>query len=154
MSGAISNAAQRPPSTSSWPSTRNAGPALGAQKLDHPESQTRQSSFPELGQQLCSRELIWQTILDSNVPKFRKSISSSARVSSDASHPSRATNAWAMGGSVDDVPALPSLGGVVRTMDTTTYALPPMMVRTYSRFWPQRLLRRKRPLRTRWPPIG
>jgi hypothetical protein len=39
-----------------------------------------------------------------------------------------------MGTSADDVPTLSSLGGVVRTMDTTTDALPPKMVRTCSGF--------------------
>jgi hypothetical protein len=42
--------------------------------------------------------------------------------------------AWAMGDSADDVPALSSLGRVVRAMDTTTDALSPKMVRTYSEF--------------------
>jgi hypothetical protein len=126
----------------------------GSQKLDHLETQIGQSSFPESGQQLCSRELIRQTISDTTAPIVRRSGSSSAKVSSDALLLGRATNAWAMGASTDDVPTLSSLGGVARTMDSTTDALPPRMVRTYSEFWPRRLLRRRRPLRTRRPPAG
>jgi hypothetical protein len=111
---------------------KEAGPASGGVKLDHPEYQTGQFSFLELGQHICSRELIRQTILDSAVSKFRKSGSTSARLSSNALLTSRATNAWAMGAFVDHVPALSSLGGVVRTTGATaTDALPPGMVRTY-----------------------
>jgi hypothetical protein len=39
-----------------------------------------------------------------------------------------------MGASAGDVHALSSLGRMVRTVDTTTDALPPRMVRTYSEF--------------------
>jgi hypothetical protein len=39
-------------------------------------------------------------------------------------------------------------------MGTTTDALPPEMVNTYSGFWPWRLLRRRQPLQTHRPPIG
>jgi hypothetical protein len=91
--GASYNIAQRSPLTSSWPSTRKAGPASGVQKPDHLESQTGQSDFPESGQQLGSRELIRQTILDSTVPKVRRSRLSSTIVSFDALLPGRATNA-------------------------------------------------------------
>jgi hypothetical protein len=93
-------------------------------------------------------------ISDSAVPKFRRSRSPSARVSSSAILPGWATNAWAMGASVDDAPTLSSLGGVVWTTDIATDALPPMMVRTYSGFWPWRLLCRRRPLWTRQSPAG
>jgi hypothetical protein len=79
---------------------------------------------------------------------------SSARVSSGALLPGQATKAWAMGASADDVPTLSSVGRVIRAMDTTTDALPPRMVRTYSGFWPRRLLCRRQPLRTRRPPVG
>jgi hypothetical protein len=61
--------------------------------------------------------------------KFRRSGSSSARLSFDALLPGQATNAWAMGASADDVDTLSSLGGVVWTMGTTTDALPPGKVR-------------------------
>jgi hypothetical protein len=57
------------------------------------------------------------------------------RLSSDASLSGRATNAWVMGASADDVPTLSSLDGVVRSMGTTTDALPPGMVRTCSGFF-------------------
>jgi hypothetical protein len=56
-----------------------------------------------------------------------------------------------MGASID---ALSSSGGVVRSIDTTTNALPPRMVRAYLGFWPWKLLRRRWPLRTRQPPVG
>jgi hypothetical protein len=73
-------------------------------------------------------------ISDSAVSKVRRSESPSAGVSSSALVPSGATNAWAMGASAGDVHALSSLGRMVRTVDTTTDALPPRMVRTYSEF--------------------
>jgi hypothetical protein len=69
-------------------------------------------------------------ILDSTAPKFRRSGSSSARLSSDALLPGRAANAYAMGTSVDDVSTLSSLGGVVWTMGVTIVALSSRMVRT------------------------
>jgi hypothetical protein len=87
-------------------------------------------------------------ILDPKVAKFKRSRSSSPRLSSDALLSGQATNAWAMGTSVDDVSTLSSLGGVVRSMGATTNALPPRMVRTCSGFWPWRLLHRRWPLRT------
>jgi hypothetical protein len=62
--------------------------------------------------------------------KFRMSESSSARLSSSALLPSRATNAWAVGTSANDVSALSSLGGVVQTMGSAADALPPEMVNT------------------------
>jgi hypothetical protein len=93
-------------------------------------------------------------ISNSATPKFRSSGSSSARVSSGTLLHSRATNAWAIGASSDDVPTLSSVGGVVQTMDTATNALPPRMVRTYSGFWLWRLLHRRRPLQTHQPPVG
>jgi hypothetical protein len=110
---------------------RRQGQRQWAQKLDHPESQTRQSSFSESDQQLYSRELIRQTISDSTAPKYRSSGSSLARVSSGTLLLGRATNAWAVGAFADDVPTLSSLGRVVRTIDTATNALPPRMIRTY-----------------------
>jgi hypothetical protein len=70
-------------------------------------------------------------ISDSGAGKFRRSGSSSARLSSDAILPGQATNAWAMGASTDDVS---TLGCVVRTMGATTDALQSGMVRTYSGF--------------------
>jgi hypothetical protein len=86
--------------------------------------------------------------------KFRTSELSSIGASSGVLLPDRATNAWAMGASADDVLALSSIGRVVRAMDTTTNALSPRMVRTYSGFWPQRLLHRRRPFQTCRPPVG
>jgi hypothetical protein len=70
-------------------------------------------------------------ISDSTVMKFRRMGSSSARLSFGALLPGRATNAWVVGASADDVSTLSSLGGVVWTMDTTVNALLPRMVRTY-----------------------
>jgi hypothetical protein len=86
--------------------------------------------------------------------KFRSSGLSLTGALSGALLPDQATNAWVMGASTDDVPVLSSLGWVVRAMDTTTDALSPRMVRTYSGFWPWRLLYRRWLLRTRWPPVG
>jgi hypothetical protein len=73
-------------------------------------------------------------ISDSAASKVRRSESLSAGVSSGALLPSGATNVWVVGASANDVPALSSLGRMVRTVDTTTDALPPRMVRTYSGF--------------------
>jgi hypothetical protein len=70
-------------------------------------------------------------IPDSATPKFRRSGSSLVRVSSGALLPSRATNTWVVGASADDVSTLSFVGEVVWTMDTTTDALPPMVVRAY-----------------------
>jgi hypothetical protein len=70
-------------------------------------------------------------ILDHAVTKFRRLGSSIARLSSSALLSGQATNAWAMGASTDDVSTLSFLGGVVWTMDTTTDALLPVIVRTY-----------------------
>jgi hypothetical protein len=61
-------------------------------------------------------------ISDSAVSKFRVSELSSARLSSGALLLDRATNAWAVRISVDDVS---TLGGVVRIMGSTADALPP-----------------------------
>jgi hypothetical protein len=110
------------------------GRCQGVRKLDHPESQIGQSSFPGLGQHICSRELIRQAIPDTTTAAFRRSGASPPRLSSGASLFGRATNAWAMGASADDVPTLSSLGGLVRSMGATIDALPPGMVRTYSGF--------------------
>jgi hypothetical protein len=65
----------------------------GARKPDHLEYQSGQSGFPESGQHLCSRELVRQTISYSVASKFRRSESSSARLSSSALLPDQATNA-------------------------------------------------------------
>jgi hypothetical protein len=102
----------------------------GSQKLGHPEYQNGQSNFPGLGQHIYNWELIQQTILDSAVTKFKRPGSSSARLSSDTLLPGQATNAWVVGTSTDDIPALSTLGGVVRTMGPAADALPPGMVRT------------------------
>jgi hypothetical protein len=142
--------AQRPPSTSSWPSTRKAGPASGAQKLDHLKSQTRQSGFPESGQYVYSQELIRQAISNPTTAKFTRSGSSPPRLSSDASLSGHATNAWGAGASTNDVPTLSSLGGVVRSMGATSNALP----MTCSGFWPWRLLCRRWLLWTHRPSAG
>jgi hypothetical protein len=112
----------------------------GVQKLDHPKPQIGQSGFPESSQQICSHELIRKAISDLTTTKFRRSGVSPPRLSFDASLSGRATNAWVVGASTDDVPTLSSLGGVVRSMGATTSALPPGMVRAYSGFWSRRLL--------------
>jgi hypothetical protein len=103
---------------------------LGAQKPDHPEFQTEQSNFPELGQYICSRELIQEAIQDATMVEFRRLGSSLAGLSFGALLPGWVTNAWAIGGSTDGVSALSTLGGVVRSMSSTTDALSPGMVRT------------------------
>jgi hypothetical protein len=54
----------------------------------------------------------------------------------------------------DDVSALSTLDGVVRTMASATDALQPRMVRAYLRFWPLRILQRRHPLQECRPPIG
>jgi hypothetical protein len=101
------------------------------QKSDHLEYQTGQSDFLESGQHLYSWELIRQMILESTTVKFRRSGSSSPRLSSNALLLGRATNAWGMGAYVDDVTTLSSLGGVVWTVGSTTNALPSGVVRTF-----------------------
>jgi hypothetical protein len=127
----------------------------GVQKLDHLEYQTGQSNFLESGQHLCSRELVQQMILDFAVWKFRRSGSSSVRLSSGVLLLSQATNTWAVGDFADDVPTLSSIGRVVQTMGATaTDAFSPGIVRTYSRSLSWRLLRRRWPLRTCRPPTG
>jgi hypothetical protein len=100
-------------------------------KLDHPECQTEQSIFPELGQHLHSRELIWQTISDTAALKFRRMGSPSTRLSSDDLLLSQASNAWTVGASVDDVFTLYTVGGMVRTVGSTANALSLEMVRAY-----------------------
>jgi hypothetical protein len=70
-------------------------------------------------------------ISDSAASKFRRSESSSTRLSSGALLPVWATTDWAVEAFTDDVLALSSLGGVVQTMGATaTDALSPVMVRT------------------------
>jgi hypothetical protein len=66
-------------------------------------------------------------ISDSTAMKFRGSVSSSAKLSSNVLLPGRAINAWVVGVSTDDVS---TLGRVVQTMGSTANALPPGMVRT------------------------
>jgi hypothetical protein len=65
------------------------------------------------------------------VVKFRRSESSSVGLSFGALLPSRATNAWAVRASTDDVSTLFTLGGVVQTVGSAVDALPPRMLRTY-----------------------
>jgi hypothetical protein len=72
-------------------------------------------------------------------------------LSSDALLPSRATNAWAMGTSTDDVS---TLGGVVRSVGSAADALSPRMVQTSWMFWPRKLLHRRWLLRECRPPTG
>jgi hypothetical protein len=62
--------------------------------------------------------------------KFRRSGSSPMGLSSGALLPSRATKAWAVGASTDDVSALSILDGVVQNMGSATNALLPRMVMT------------------------
>jgi hypothetical protein len=52
------------------------------------------------------------------------------KIITDALLPNRATNAWAVGASVDDVPTLSPMGGVGWAMGATANALSPGMVRT------------------------
>jgi hypothetical protein len=111
MRGASRNVAQRPPSTSSWPSIRKTRPTSGGMKTRPSASQTGWSSFPELGQYIYSRELDRQTVSDSTMMGFRRSGSSSPRLSSDALLLGWATNAWAMGASADDFPPCPPSAG-------------------------------------------
>jgi hypothetical protein len=124
MRGASHKDTQRPPLTSSWPSTKKAGQTLGVVT-------TGLFDFPKSDQHLCSREFIRQMISDSATSNFRRSGSSSTRLSYDTLLPDRATNAWAVGASIDDVSTLSSLGGVVWAMGATTNAPPPRMVRIY-----------------------
>jgi hypothetical protein len=138
---------QKLPSTSSWLNTKIARLTSGVAK-------TGPSGFPESGKYFYGSKLVRQPIQVTAMTKFRSLESSSIGVSSGILLLDRATNAWAMGASTDDVPALSSLDRVVRAMDTTTDALSPRMVRTYSGFWPWRLLYRRWLLRTRWPPVG
>jgi hypothetical protein len=112
------------------------------------------SGFPGSGQYFCGRKFIWRPIYDTATTKFRRFRSLSTGASFGALLLSRATNAWAVGAFADDVSTLSTLSRVVRPMDTATDALPPWMVRAYSGFWPQRLLRRRWPLRIDQPPVG
>jgi hypothetical protein len=75
-------------------------------------------------------------------------------LSFDALLLSRASNAWTVGASNDDVSTLSTLGGVVQIGGTTTDALPPGMVRTSRRFWPWRLLHRRWLVRERQLVVG
>ncbi len=86
-------------------------------------NETGQSGFPESGQYLYSRELIHQAIQDLTAVKFRRPGSLSVGASYDTVLLGRATNAWAVGTSADDVSTLSSLGRVVRAMDATADAL-------------------------------
>jgi hypothetical protein len=93
-------------------------------KLDSPIFLSQAST--SAAKSLSSRQMI----SDPAVAKFRRTGSSSARLSSGALLLGRATNAWIVGTFTDDVSALSSLGGVVQTMSSATDALPPRMVRT------------------------
>jgi hypothetical protein len=110
---------------------RRQGWHQGAQKLDHSKSQTRHSSFPESDQYFCNWELVRQAIQDSATVQFRRLGSSSTRLSFDTLLHDRATNAWVVGASTDDVSTLSSMGGMVWTMGSTTDALPSGIVRTF-----------------------
>jgi hypothetical protein len=93
-------------------------------KLDSPIflSQASTSAAKSLSSQ--------QMISDPAITKFRRTGSSSARLSSGALLLGRAINAWIVGIFTDDVSVVSSLGGVVWTMSSATDALPPRMVRT------------------------
>jgi hypothetical protein len=69
----------------------------GSQKSEHLEYPAGQSGFPESGQHLYSQEFIQQMVSDSTTSNFRRSGSSSTRLSSGALLPGWATNVWAMG---------------------------------------------------------
>jgi hypothetical protein len=114
---------QKSPSTSSWLNTEMARPTSGVTK-------TGPTGFPGLGQYFYGTKLIWQPIQDTAATKFKRSGSSSTGASYDALLPDRATNAWAVGISADDVSALSTLGVVVRSMDSAANALPPGIVGT------------------------
>jgi hypothetical protein len=101
----------------------------GAQKLDQPKYQTGQFGFPELGQHFYSQKLIRQTISNSTAAKFIRSGLSLTKLSFSTLLPDRATNAWAVGSSVDDVSTLSFLGEVIRAVGSTTDALPFGVVR-------------------------
>jgi hypothetical protein len=91
---------------------------------------TGPSDFPGSDQYFCNRKLVQQPIQDAAATKFRRAGSSSTRASSDALLLDWATNAWVVGASADDVFTLSTLDKVVRSMDSATNALPPVMVRT------------------------
>jgi hypothetical protein len=114
---------QNSPSTSSWLNTDMVRSASGVIKIGP-------SGFPESGQYFYSRKLVQQTIQDTAVTKFRRLRLSSIGASSGTLLLDRATNAWTMGPSADDVSSLSTFGGVVRYMDSAANALPPRMVRT------------------------
>jgi hypothetical protein len=118
---------QRPHSTSSWLSTRKAGPILRSVKI-------RPSYFPRSGQYLYNWQLIQQTMQNIITAKFIRLGSSSKGVSSGALLPGRASNTGTMGASADDVSTFPTLGRVVLTLDSTVDALSPKMVRASWRF--------------------
>jgi hypothetical protein len=126
----------------------------GARKLDHPKSLIGQSSFPKSCQHIYTWELVRQAISDPTTVAFRRSGASPPRLSFGVSLSGQATNAWVVGASIDDVPTLSSLGGVVRSMGATTDALSLGMVRTCSGFWPWRLLCPRWLLRTHRPSTG
>jgi hypothetical protein len=69
-------------------------------------------------------------ILDSTAVKFRRLGSSSVGLPSGTLLPSRATNAWAVGASADDVSTLSTLGELVGTVGSAADALPHWMIRT------------------------
>jgi hypothetical protein len=73
---------------------------------------------------------IQQVIQNTTAAEFRSLGLSSKGVSSDALLPGQATNVGTMGASADDEPALPTLGGVVWIVGSTSDAPPPGMVRT------------------------
>jgi hypothetical protein len=94
-------------------------------------TKTRSSGFPGSSQYFYSRKLVWQPIQDTTMTKYRRSRSSLIGALFDALLSDRATNAWAMGTSVDDVFALSTLDGVVWFMDSAIDALTLKMVKIF-----------------------
>jgi hypothetical protein len=111
-------------------------------------------SFPRSGQYFSGRKFIQPTTQDTIAVKFRRSGASSTGASFSALLPDRATNAWSVGASTDDVSSLSSLGRVVRFVDSLANAFSPRVARTSWRFWSRRLPRRRWPLRECRPPTG
>jgi hypothetical protein len=123
MREASHNLIQKSHSTSLWLNTEMERLTSGVTKI-------RPSGFPGSCQYFYGRKPIQQSIQNTVVTKFRRSGSSSTGASSDALLLNRATNAWVVGASADDVFSLFTLDGVVRSMDSVANALPPEMVRT------------------------
>jgi hypothetical protein len=118
-----SDLVQKPPSTSSWLNTEMTRPASEVVKIGP-------SCFSRSCQYFYGRKLVQPTIHDTTTAKFRRSVSLSTGVSSGALPPDRATNAQVVGASTDNVSALSTLDGVVRSVDSGTNVFSPRVART------------------------